>query len=456
MARRRVGTAPLPGVVRTRIELLAWKTGALLHDRHRGRIYSIAAIAIFGAVFGGAIVAAALGSNPQFGIDFGAYWLAAGNMASGHSPYTPAMLAGPVPAQGLDAYKYAPLFAQVLLPLSWLPLWAAKLVWLAVQAATLAAALWIAARAGGTRNRVDRAIAIGLAFTVFTPTFACLLQGNVEGPTALLLTLALLEGEGAVGAAVALSTLLKLVPGLTLPALVARGRRGVVVFAAVCTTFVVPSILLAPGAWRDFAVVFPNMVVGSGAYRNNLAPAGALAADASLAPLAALITPLRLLFICSALALLVVSIWLARRRGGWPAALLAATVSAMLLPQAIWYHYTVLLLPFAFYAWSGASERDRLGMLAGLAGCTLSVGWPLIFSMPTFLVFTGFGLHALWPGPVEAIEVVATRRVGSMATVPDSGSAWASDAFGYPEAYGGAASKVGAAEVALEGGVEVK
>jgi Glycosyltransferase family 87 len=455
MARRRVGTAPLAGVVRTRVELLVLQTGALLHDRHRGRVYSIAAIAIFGVVFGGAIIAAALGSNPQFGIDFGAYWLAAGNMASGHSPYTPAMLAGPVPAQGLDAYKYAPLFAQMLVPLSWLPLWAAKLVWLAVQIATLVAALWIAARAGGTRDRGDRAISIGLAFTLFTPTFACLLQGNVEGPTALLLTVALAEGEGAVGAAMALAALLKLVPGLALPALVARGRRGVVVFAGVCTAFLVPSILLAPGAWRDFAVVFPNMIAGSGAYRNNLAPAGALAADPSLAPLAGLILPLRLAFVGAALVLLALSIWLARRRGGWPAALLAATLSAMLLPQAIWYHYTVLLLPFAFYAWSRASERDRLGMLAGLAGCALSVGWPLIFSMPTFLVFAGFGLHALWPSPVEAIDVVAAGRVGSM-VAPDSGPAWASDAFGYPQADRGASSQVGAAEVALEGGVQVK
>jgi hypothetical protein len=436
--------------------ILLWRARVLLHDRHRGRMYSIAATCIFGVVFGGAIAGAALGSNPQFGIDTGAYWLAAGNMASGHSPYTDAMLAGPIPAQGFDAYKYAPLFAQVLVPLSWLPLWVAKLVWLAIQIPTLAIALWVAAAAGGTRDRMDRAISVGLAFTVFTPTFACLLQGNVEGPVALLLTIALLQGEAAGGAAVALGTLLKMVPGLALPALAARGRRGVVAFTGVCAALTVPSILLAPGAWRDFAVVFPNMIVGSGAYRNNLAPAGALAADPSLAPLAALIVPLRVAFICAALVLLALSIWLARREGGWPAALLAGTVGAMLAPQAIWYHYTVLLLPFAFCAWSRASERDRLGLLAGLAGCALSVGWPLVFTIPAFLLFTGFGLHALWPSHVEAVEIVAPGRVGVLARRPRSGPAWASDAFGYPEADGRAASEVGAAEMALQGGVEVQ
>jgi hypothetical protein len=419
-------------------------------------MYSIAAIGIFGAVFGGALVAAAFGANPQFGTDSGAYWLAARQVASGNSPYTAAMLAGPFPAQGLDAYRYAPIFAQAFVPLSWLPLWAAKVVWLGVQFATLATALWISAAAGGTRDRFDRAISVGLAFTVFTPVFACLLQGNVEGPTALLLTVALLQGERIGAAAIALGAFVKLVPGLGLPALAARGRRGVLVFAGVSAVVIGPSLLLSPGAWRDFAVVVPNMFAGSAAYANNLAPAGALAADPAPGLLAVLILPLRLAFVGAALALLAASVWLARRRGGWPAALLAATVAAMLAPAAIWYHYTVLLLPFAFYAWARASERDRIGLLAGLAGLAFSVGWPLVFTIPSFLVFTGAGLRALWPKPTGEVEIAAPGAIAIPMTPPRSRLAGASNSFGYPEADGRATSEVGAAEMALEGGVEVK
>ena len=383
----------------------AWRArlSALLHDRHRGRVYSVMALCVFGLLFGGSIVGAAASSDPQFGIDFGAYWLAAGQVAVGHSPYTPAMLAGPFPAQGFGAFRYPPLLAQLMIPLSWMPLWAAKLVWLGVQMAALASARWIAGRAGGARDRLDRAISIGLAFTVFLPVWAGLLQGNIEGPLALLLTLALVAGEGTAGVALAGGALIKIVPGLALPALAARGGRGVVGFLTAGAVLILPSIVLSPGAWSDFAVVLPNMLAGSAAYRNNLAPAGALVADPALAPLAVLATPARLLFIGAAALLLGLSIWLARRKGGWPAALFAATVASTLAPAAIWYHYTVALLPFAFFAWSRASERARIGMLAGLAGFVFAVYWPIVVSIPAFGLFTVCGLSALWP-PREGVE----------------------------------------------------
>jgi hypothetical protein len=156
-------------------------------------------------------------------------------------------------------------------------------------------------------------------------------------------------------------------------------------------------MLFATGAWRDYATALPNILTGSAAYRNNLAPAGALLADPRFAPFVALATPSRVLFIGVAAFLLLLSIWLARRPGGWPAALFASVVAAILAPAVIWYHYTVVVLPFAFYAWSRASERDRLGLLAGLAGFVLAVAWPLILTIPAFGTFTWFGLHALWP-----------------------------------------------------------
>lgn len=388
----------------------------LVHDRRRARAYSLMSIGVFGLVFGGAILRSAIIGDPQFGIDFGAYWLAAGQVSGGHSPYTPAMLAGPFPAQGFGAFRYPPLLAQLAIPLSYLPLMAAKVVWLGFQIATLAAALWMSSGAGGARNRLDRALSIGLAFTVFTPAFAGLLQGNIEGPMALLIAVALIGGEGAAGAALAGGALIKIVPGLALPAIAARGRRGVAAFLGAGVLLVVPSILLSPGAWRDFAVVLPNMLEGSAAYRNNLAPAGALGADPALAQLELLATLLRVLFIGAAVLLAGLSIWLARRPGGWPAALFAATMAATLAPAAIWYHYTVVLLPFAFYAWPRASERMRVGLLIGLAGFVLAVGWPVLITLPAFGVFTLSCLRALWPQP--AVEQAVEQEAGSIETAP--------------------------------------
>ncbi len=78
-------------------------------------------------------------------------------------------------------------------------------------------------------------------------------------------------------------------------------------------------------------------------------------------------------------------------------------MASTLAPAAIWYHYTVALLPFAFFAWSRASERARIGMLAGLAGFVFAVYWPIVVSIPAFGLFTACGLSALWP-PREGVE----------------------------------------------------
>jgi hypothetical protein len=178
---------------------------------------------------------------------------------------------------------------------------------------------------------------------------------------------------------------------------------------------VIPSALLAPGAWRDYAVVLPNMLAGSVAYQNNLAPAGALVSDPGLAPYAGLAVPAHLLFVGAAVLLVVLSIWLARRPSGWPAALLAATVGSILAPGAIWYHYTVVLLPFVFYGWGRTSIRVRLGLLAGLTCFVFATMSPLV-SILAFATFTGFGLAALWPPARSSPATSASRSSPPLAT----------------------------------------
>jgi hypothetical protein len=90
--------------------------------------------------------------------------------------------------------------------------------------------------------------------------------------------------------------------------------------------------------------------------------------------------------------------YLARRPGGWQAALLAVAVASILAPANIWYHYTVVLLPFAFFIWPRASTRMRLGLMAGLAGFFLAIMSPVVATL-AFAVFTVIGLRALWPPP---------------------------------------------------------
>ncbi len=367
-----------------------------LRDRRRLRVYMCMVIAIFAVAFGSAMISAASDNHVKMGGDFADYWLAAGRMSGGHSPYAPEMLLGAIPAQGPDRFRYPPVFAQMLIPLSWLPEQIAAFVWFCVQTATLALGLYIASRAGGVRSRLDRGIAVGLAFALYLPIYDGLMKGNVEGPTTLLLACALLAGERGAGISVAAAALIKLVPSMAFPALAARGRRAAAGFMAACAVLVVPSMILAPGAWRDYAVVLPNMLAGSVAYENNLAPAGFIASDPALAPLAALATLARLSFVGAAILLIGLSIWLARRPGGWPAALLAATVASILAPGAIWYHYTVVLLPFVFYAWPRTSVRVRLGLLSGLTGFVFVTATPFM-SILAFAAFTGFGLRALWP-----------------------------------------------------------
>jgi hypothetical protein len=372
-------------------------------------------IGVFALALGSAMITAAAANHVKLGGDFSDYWLAAGRMSGGHSPYAPEMLSGPIPAQGPDRFRYPPVFAQLLIPLSWLPEQIAAGVWFGVQSVTLALALYIAARAGGVRSRWDRAIAVGLAFSLYLPIYDGLMKGNVEGPMTLLLALALVASERGAGIALACATLIKVVPGAALPALAARGRRALAGFVAACAVLVIPSALLAPGAWRDYAVVLPNMLAGSVAYQNNLAPAGALASDPGLAPYAGLAVPAHLLFVGAAVLLVVLSIWLARRPSGWPAALLAATVGSILAPGAIWYHYTVVLLPFVFYGWGRTSIRVRLGLLAGLTCFVFATMSPLV-SILAFATFTGFGLAALWPPARSSPATSASRSSPPLAT----------------------------------------
>jgi hypothetical protein len=97
-------------------------------------------------------------ADGQFGIDFGAYYLAAERVVQGEALYPPAFLDGPISAQGADQYLYPPLVAQVLAPVTALSRSSAEMLWLLLQAAAVFAALWVGTGIGGARANLERAL----------------------------------------------------------------------------------------------------------------------------------------------------------------------------------------------------------------------------------------------------------------------------------------------------------
>ena len=98
-------------------------------------------------------------------------------------------------------------------------------------------------------------------------------------------------------------------------------------------------------------------------------------------------------------ACLLASIWLARRRGGMPAAVLLGTVAMLIIPGTLWLHYLVVLLPFAAMTWPRARAGIRGVLLASLVLVSVAPfldNPPLWVYLGTALSLTAAG-WALWP-----------------------------------------------------------
>jgi len=166
------------------------------------------------------IYLALLGSGHlPLAVDTHAYWA-----ASPLTPYWQSQLGG------FDAYFYSPAFAQALWPLTRLP-WS---LFAAIWTGILVAALY--AQAGRWFGLVVPLVAVELA------------MGNIH----LLIGLAIAAGL-VWPAAWAFPLLTKITPGIGLLWFVARRERRQLVIATLATAaFVVPSLVLSPGAWVDW------------------------------------------------------------------------------------------------------------------------------------------------------------------------------------------------------------
>ncbi len=361
----------------------------------RFRLFLAALLWLAGTVVLGAVlVGQANDPAGQYAFDFQVYDAAAARLAAGDSPYGPQMFEGPVPAQGVyeGIFKYPPLFAQLLVPLTALDFWLSAGVWLAIQTALILAGVWLAARAGGAPRTFETVCWCGAAATLFLPNFDTVWKGNVSGGLAFLVALSLAGGLRG-GPGVASAVLLKTTPVVMLPAALSGGRRSLLGLA-VMTPVVVLSVLISPGAWFDFVRVLPNLVSGPAHFATNLSPDNLVSYALPALPLVAEIV--RWLGVGLGVLAVIGSVMVARRPDGWPAAVVLGVGALLLLPSATWYHYLAVLLPLAAYAWPRAGRLSRFGLAAGAAAVSAALlALPLAVAGAGLMI--GSTLVAVWP-----------------------------------------------------------
>jgi hypothetical protein len=375
----------------------AWRLSVVqpLADR-RFRCGLAALLLVIGALGLGALLvhqASLPLAQGQFGIDFHDYRIAAQRMGTGDVPYAPAMLEGPVPAQGIDRYRYPPILAQALVPISGLPLQVDNVIWLAIQLAFTYGGTWVAGTAGGLRRSPERALWTGVACVWYLPLFQTLWMGNVSGIVAGLVGFATVPAPRS-GGWLASIGLLKGTTGIAASIALFRGRR--MAAAAVVTSglLIALSVAVSPAAWVDYWRVLPNLIAGSASYATNLAPdqllAHALPAARPVAPL------IRILAVALGTGALLSGCLLARRSERWGQAVILAVVASLLIPSSLWYHYLAALLPLAALAWGKAVSRDRVGLFGGVALICM-------------------GIAALWIALLGAVVTVAFALSGASA-----------------------------------------
>jgi hypothetical protein len=379
---------------------LGSRLGLALRNERLRLSTGVVLLAVGAFMLGTLLVSQAQKPDGQYGIDFGDYRQAALRMLDGHSPYAPEMLDGPIPAQGVDRYRYPPPFALIVAPIAALPATAAATVWLIVQLGCILAALLLAVRSTGRPIRARHVVWSGVAMCYFFPVFADLWQGNVDGPLALFAALAFTatgitaaRGGTLLGAASGAAAWLKVSPVVLLAP--AALRRSALLGAALVTALlVVPSAVIAPQAWLDYLKVLPNMLAGSADYATNLAPSQIVARIGGVPDVVA--TAVRLAVLASVGALIVGAMVLEWRGRDRRLVVLFGVAAMLLLPAAFWYHYLVVLLPFGVAAWLEDDSRSvRIGLLAGSVCIALGLGLGLALATVGGAIFAtaaGFGL----------------------------------------------------------------
>jgi len=164
--------------------------------------------------------------------------------------------------------------------------------------------------------------------------------------------------------------------------------------------------LLAPQAWLEHPAVLRYLFADPANNEVNLA-IGQVVSRWGWGPDA--VSFVRLAMVSAGGACIVVSIWLARKRGGMPAAALLGTVAMLIIPGTLWFHYLAVLLPFAAMAWPRAGAGIRGVLLASAASVSIATYFDesaLLAYLGSALLLTAAG-WVLWP-----------RRAGAQVSGP--------------------------------------
>lgn len=383
--------------------------GGATNDRRTARLNAALGAALI-CVYAAAIVFTVTRGKA---VDFAAYYLAAYGFAQGEDMYARRGEGPPTDAPAWNRlarevgitdyappYRYPPLTAALVWPLTYLPPRVATVLWLATSAVALIASAWLLGRTSTLRCGVPLAFALLLGFV---PAVVTLYAGQVNALVLLCLCWALYAAArghlGRAGASVAAGAMLKLVPLAHLAYFGWRGHwRAVGVgIAVIVACLVIPLPLVG---WHSLLSYAHNFAALSEAGHLSTTPgnqalsglfARLFVADAPR--LAWWLTQVLSVALVAATAVLCWPLGTSTRTLKLEFALITAAVT--LVPPNLWYHQMVLLLLPLFvlvdFALSQASERWMLLPLGfGYAAIAIfGVAWrslpsPILASLPVY------------------------------------------------------------------------
>jgi hypothetical protein len=352
-------------------------------------------------------------------VDFNTYYLAAHGLRRGMDVYGArredwAPLAGELGvAEFADPYRYPPLTAVLVLPLTPLGPRAAAAVFTALSCASMIGAAW--AIGGALRSRYGVPVALA-AVATFVPVLTTLYCGQVGGFLLLSLALglrSLVKGTGTgAGAALAAGAHLKMLPLAHIAWLgwSRRWRPFAAGLAFLGLLAAASAAVAGPGPWSSFLRNLPRLsMAGSPApHPSNQALGGVLAR--LLPPLGAGDDAVRITWQAAALLLAGATALLCRGRTGrggpTEVEFSLVTVACCLVTPYAWFHQLLLLLVpclvLADRSLRGAGGRWTLEFLAALwiAFALFGFAWrqlaavPLGHSLPALFALALFALLA--------------------------------------------------------------
>jgi alpha-1,2-mannosyltransferase len=374
----------------------------------RTRLLGWATLAAAAAATGAHIVYRGLGQ--QFAIfDFAAYYYAAVRLTLGHSLYP--QLGRDFTVGDLGLYFYPPPVAAAFLPFTVLPVEAASVIWAGLLL-TLAAVVVFA-----LTRPVDaplRPIAAGL-LVLSIPLQTELANGNLTLVTlALVLAAWTLRGRAAAsGALLGIALVIKLMPALLVPHLLASGRWRIAAGIGIAVLLVVALSWpwLGP-SWLDYVRLVQVLAAAPhvSSETHDMVPA-ALAAGAGR-------------YVLPAIALCI-ALYAGRRAAVRPAsaslAFAVTLAAAPLISSFVFYPYLVLSLPLVVLLCF--IERRRAVRVVGLVGLLLTD----LSSPPApsdtvpllgLLILLATGIVVLHGARVPATEIAPSRVAPSEGRAP--------------------------------------